>query len=88
MKKAVPVLITELVISLIFAFASGNCIFSYEFFTVFGLGNLIIGLLSFVISLIIYFVDNETGKPWFIASGIILLLGGLTCSVFPLDLGR
>ena len=61
---------------------------NYGFFTVFGLGNLIIGLLSFVISLIIYLVDNETGKPWFIASGIVLLLGGLTCSIFPIGFGN
>lgn len=87
MKKALPILITELVISLIFAFASSDGI-NYDFLTMFGLGNLIMGLLSFVISLIIYFVDNETGKPWFIASGIVLLLGGLTCSIFPLDYGQ
>ena len=86
MKKALPILITELVISLIFAFSLSDGL-NYGFFTMFGLGNLIIGLLSFITSLIIYFVDNETGKPWFIASGIILLLGGLTCSIFALDLG-
>lgn len=82
MKKAVPILIAEIVVSLIFAFAGSDGI-NYDFLTMFGLGNLIIGLLSCIVSLIIYFVDNETGKPWFVASGIILLLGCLTCSVFP-----
>jgi hypothetical protein len=84
MKKALPIFITEFVISLIFAFTTNGSVFSYDFFTMLGLGNLIIGLLSFILSLIIYFVDKETGKPWFIASGLILLAGCLTCTAFPI----
>ena len=83
MKKALPIFITEFIISFVFAFITSGRIFNYDFFTMVGLGNLIIGLLSFLISLIIYFVDRESGKPWFIASGLILLAGCLTCSVFP-----
>ena len=83
MKKAIPIFITEFIISLVFAFAVNNSAIDYNFLTALGLGNLIIGLLSFFISLIIYFVDNEQGKPWFIASGLILLVGGLTCTIFP-----
>lgn len=80
MKKAFPIFLAALALSLIIAYMvnSGG---PGNFLMMFGLFNLIIGFLSTLISLIIYFVDNETGKPWLLASGLLLLAGGLTCSV-------
>lgn len=86
MKKALPIFITEFILSFVFASAINGIVFNYDFFTMLGLCNLIIGLLSFVISLIIYFVDKEPGKYWLMATGFLLLAGCVTCSIFPFRL--
>lgn len=85
MKNVLVIFISELVIALIATFAFQAGTFDRYFFAIFGLCNLVIGLLSFFIGLIIYFVNAETGKPWFLASGLILLIGGFTCSIFAFE---
>ena len=86
MKKAMPIFLIELLLSFIVAVFNNQGVFNYDFFTMQGLANLIIGILSFFISLIIYFVDKDAARPFFIASGLLLLAGCLTCSVFPIRL--
>ena len=86
MKKALPILIVELIVSIAAAFAFNEGFMNYNFFTTLGLANLIIGLLSFLVGLIVYFVNKEQGKPILLSSGIILFLGCLTCSIFPFQL--
>ena len=83
MKNVLLIFISELVISLIatFFFQVG----ALDRLAIFGLCNLVIGFISFFIGLIIYFVNAETGKPWFLASGLILLIGGFTCSIFAFE---
>jgi drug/metabolite transporter (DMT)-like permease len=86
MKKALPILIIELVLSFVSGLVFNAGVFNYDFLTTLGLANLIIGLLSFFTGLIIYFVDKEMGKPFLLASGLLLLIGCVTCSIFPLRL--
>jgi len=86
MKKGAFIFIIELIISFVISVVVNQGPVNYDFFTLLGLINLIIGVLSFFISLIIYFVDKETARPFFIASGLLLLAGCLTCSIFPIRL--
>ena len=83
MKRTWLILIGELALSFIIALGSSHGI-DYEFFTLWGLCNLLIGLFSFVVALVIVFFDREMAKPVFLASGIVLLAGGLTCTIFPI----
>jgi peptidoglycan/LPS O-acetylase OafA/YrhL len=85
MKKAILILVVEFLISAVFAFSSNDNIINYDFFTALGLGNLIIGLIGGVVGLICLAINKETGKSFLIASGVLLLLGCLTCAVFPLQ---
>lgn len=82
MKRTWPILIGELLISFIISLVS-NPTMDHDFFTLMGLCNLLIGLFSFFVALVITFFDRELAKPVFLASGIVLLVGGLTCSIFP-----
>ena len=86
MKRTWPILIVELLGSFIISLSS-NPDMNHDFFTLFGLCNLIIGFFSFIVALVIVFFDTELAKPVFLASGIVLLAGGLTCSIFPLQWG-
>jgi hypothetical protein len=84
MRKATWIILaSEIFFSAIISFASNGGIVDYNFFTVFGLCNLLIGLFGFFVGLVIVFFDRETAKPVFASSGIILLAGCLTCSIFP-----
>ena len=74
-------------VSFIIALFSSGAI-NHEFFTIMGLCNLIIGLFSFFVALVMTFFDRELAKPVFLASGLVLLAGGLTCSIFPWEYGR
>ena len=82
-KTASIVSACELLLSGVIAFFGNANQFGYSFLTLFGLINLIIGLLGFLIALVIVIFDRETAKPVFLSSGIVLLLGGLTCTFFP-----
>jgi hypothetical protein len=74
---------SEIVFSIIISLASNGGIINYSFFTIFGLCNLVLGLFGFFVALVIVFFDRNMAKPVFLSSGIILLAGCLTCSVFP-----
>ena len=86
MKKVILILSFELLISAVIAFLSNDYTINYNFFTALGLGNLIIGLVSGVIGLIALSFDKESGKKILSSSGLLLLLGCLTCSIFPLQM--
>ena len=82
MNRTWPILIGELILSFVIALWQNGGI-DYGFFTLIGLCNLLIGFFGFLVALVIVFFDRELAKPVFLSSGIILLAGGLTCSIFP-----
>ena len=86
MKKTILILGIELLISAAFAFFLNGAVINYDFFTVLGLGNLIIGLGGGVIGLVIIAMSEEKDRSFLLASGLLLLLGCLTCTFFPLEL--
>jgi hypothetical protein len=52
-----------------------------------GLGNFIAGVLVFFVSVIIFILQKrELGRSTLLASGLLLVTGVITCSVFPLKL--
>ena len=84
MKKALPYLIGEIVLSLIISLfateGSGD-----GFLTIFGLINLILGVIGLVFGVIFSIARVENvSKGLLISSALLLLIGGLTCSVFPM----
>jgi hypothetical protein len=84
MKKALPYLIIEIIISL-FASYAANGRFNYEYLTIFGLINLILGVLGLVLGVILSIAKEQNiSKGLLISSAILLLMGFLTCSVFPM----
>ena len=86
MKKTIIILAIELLISAAFAFLANGAVINYDFFTFLGLGNSIIGAVGSVIGLLVIVVQKERDRSFLIASGLLLLLGCLTCSFFPLQL--
>ena len=84
MKKALPYLIGEIVLSLIISlFATAGS--GDGFLTIFGLINLILGVIGLVFGVIFSIARVENvSKGLLISSALILLIGGLTCSVFPM----
>jgi hypothetical protein len=84
MKKALPYLIGEVVLSLIIALyaTSGS---SDSFLTTFGLVNLILGIIGLVFGVIFSIARVENvSKGLLISSALILLMGFLTCSIAPM----
>ena len=86
MKNTILILVIEFLISGLIALISSDGVFNYDYFTLLGLCNLIIGVIGVIIGLIISILDKENGKILFIASGLLLLLGCLTCSIFPFQM--
>jgi len=86
MKKGVYTFLIELAISIIVSVLFNQGMINYDFFTLLGLVNLIMGGLSLFISLILLLIDKQMAKSFFIATGLLLLVGGLTCSIFPIRL--
>ena len=84
MKKALPYLIAEIILSLIISIfvTTGN---SDGFLTVFGTVNLILGIIGLVLGVIFSIARVENvSKGLLISSALILLMGFLTCSISPL----
>ncbi|HWN87955.1 MAG TPA: hypothetical protein VNM35_02790 [Chitinophagaceae bacterium] len=77
------ILSSEILFSIIISLVFTGGVINNPFFTVFGLCNLVLGLFGFFVALVIVFFDRELAKPVFLSSGIILLAGCLTCSIFP-----
>lgn len=86
MKNYIIVFLIELLISAVVVFFSNNAVINYDFFTLVGLGNLIIGGLGGIIGLIGLAINKEQGKSLLIGSGLLLLSGCLTCTFFPMSL--
>jgi len=74
---------SEILFSIIISLAFNGGIINYSFLTIFGLCNLVLGLFGFFVALVIFFFDRNMARPVFLSSGIILLAGCLTCSIFP-----
>jgi len=87
-KKTILILSVELLISAIFAFGLNNAVINYNFFTALGLGNLIIGVVGALIGLIIVNTSEKRDRSFLLASGLLLLIGCLVCSFFPLQLNN
>jgi len=86
MKNIIVIMGVELLGSALFAIFVNNAVIDYNFFTALGLGNLIIGVLGAIIGLIIINTGEKRDRSFLIASGLLLLLGCLTCSFFPLQI--
>ena len=87
MKKVLLVLAVELMASALFALAiGGGATINYDYFTALGLCNFIIGLLGCLGGAVALAVNKETAKAVLIGSGLLLLIGFLTCSIFPMRL--
>jgi len=85
MKKALPYLLAEIVISLVAAYVE-NGRFNYDYLTMFGLVNLVLGVLGLIIGVIFsIFKEQSISKGLLISSALLLLMGFLTCSVFPMN---
>ena len=88
MKKVLPFLIGEITLSfLLTLFMDGGL--SKEFGTIFGLVNLILGIVGLIVGLVLALVgEKNTATGLLISSGILLLMGFLTCSLFPMNPGH
>jgi len=86
MKKALPYLVVEITLSLIISLFANSGL-NEEFFTIFGLINLILGVAGLFFGVIFSIVKVENiAKGLLISSALLLLIGFLTCSVFPVKL--
>ncbi|HEV8507388.1 MAG TPA: hypothetical protein VGQ53_18380 [Chitinophagaceae bacterium] len=82
MKKVLPYLAGEIVISLMISLfmSSGS---SDSFLTTFGTVNLGLGILGLILgALLTLFKDGNVAKGLSISSALLLLMGFLTCSMF------
>lgn len=87
MKKSIPLFITGLVLSVVLGFGMNEGGRVYDFFTISGLGNLLIAALFFIIALVCFIArKKELGQQLCIAAGLLLLCGTITCSIFPLNI--
>lgn len=88
MKKALPFLIAEIVLSFLVALLMTGG-FNKDLGTFFGLANLILGIIGLVIGVIFSIAKEEnTAKGLLISSALLLLMGFLTCSLFPMNFGH
>jgi hypothetical protein len=86
MKNVLYYLAGEIALSFIGALLS-NVRLDRDFLTIFGLMNLIISIVGLISGVIFQIAKTERiAKPLLISSAFLLLLGFLTCSVFPLRL--
>jgi hypothetical protein len=82
-KKTLTFFAIGFIVSALLALVFNNNSFNYDYLTSLGLTNLIFALLFFICGLIAFAFDNEIAKALLIASGLFLLIGTLTCTVFP-----
>ena len=88
MKRALLFLIVEFILSFIACLTMNGWALNRELLTDFGLINLIIGVLGLFIGVILSIAKEESSKPMLISSCLLLLMGFLTCSVFPARWGN
>jgi hypothetical protein len=88
MKRALLFLMIEFILSLIACLTMNGWSFDRELITDFGLANIIIGVLCLFIGVILSIARKESSKPMLISSCLLLLMGFLTCSVFPVRWGN
>jgi hypothetical protein len=81
MKKAMPYLVAEILLSLIISLFASSGI-SDGFLTMFGLVNIILGVIGLIFGVIFSIAKAENiSKGLLISSALLLLMGFLTCSV-------
>jgi hypothetical protein len=74
-------------ITLLIIFVVNDQQINHDAGTGIGLGNLVAGALVFFVSIIIFILQKrELGRSTLLASGLLLVTGVITCSVFPLKL--
>ena len=81
-KKVLVAAAIELLLSVALALSVNAGAIDRDFAAALGLGNLVIGLAGCFIGVIVMLPNRETGKSILIASGLMLLLGWMTCSFF------
>ena len=86
MKSSIKILVVEFTASVVLALFMNNATINYDFLTAVGLGNFVFGLFGVVIGVVAAIINNEIARPLLIASGLLLLMGCLTCSLFPINL--
>jgi len=87
MKKSLKIFLIGIVLSLLIAFAGVGAKFNYDFMTVFGLINLLLGGFGSVIGFIRWLITkSETAKHFLVAAGLLLLVGAGACTAFPINL--
>jgi len=86
MKKFLKIYAVGMAINIFIAYAFNDHRFDNSYMTALGLINLVAALLTFVTGLIVMAIDKEIGQAILIASGLFLVTGTLSCSVFPLRL--
>ena len=87
MKKYINIYLICIIGAAILSIILNKGAFSYDTGFAFGVINLLSGGLLFVIAIILLIAGSkEDGKHLMAASGLILLTGGITCSIFPLKL--
>jgi len=81
MKKALPYLAVEIIISVLAAYVE-NRSFNQDYFTVLGLVNFVLGIAGLIIGVLFsIFKEPNISKGLLISSALLLLMGFLTCSV-------
>ena len=86
MKRALPYLAVEILLSLVISAFLNNG-FRGGYLTALGLVNLLLGALGIVIAVIIAMIkEDQIAKALVISSALLILLGTVTCSIFPFRL--
>lgn len=87
MKKGFKIFCIELASCFVIALLVNDFVIDYFLFTIFGLVNLAVSILSLIAGVIVIAANNkETGKDICLAGAFLLLLGIGTCSAFPFRL--
>jgi hypothetical protein len=83
MKKALPFLTVEIIVSLVISVIL-NKGFGGEYLTLFGLINLLLGALGIGGAVIFSIMKaDQLAKALVISSALLILMGTVTCSIFP-----
>lgn len=89
MKKALPLYAILMILSVLVAFLLNGNGRAYDYMTMFGLSNLLLGIVFGIAGAIVHITGNNiTGKALMTAGGLLLLTGTATCSIFPINFNR
>lgn len=84
MKNYLKIYMVSIGAIFLFSFVVNQGKFKYDTGFTFGTANLLLAFVMFFIGLIMLLANNKTaGKATIAASGLLLLTGGIFCSIFP-----